>query len=154
MKLLLVLLPIFLFAFSPQQKANYWEVHQLASQFTDYPSTIAAIFFVETSLGTHPRRINDDGRSFGDMQIQVSTVRWLADMYPDLSWLNTLTDLDIAKFLLTRRDFSVLIACIYFEHYRQAWGFRRAVMMYNGGVNNWTYYNKVMEARKLLQKEM
>ena len=145
MKYLLFLLPALLLAeqLSELQINNYRFGYTIAANYTNYPTTIMAIYRQETSLGADPRRVGDDGKSFGIMQIQIPTVRWLAEIYEDISWLNSFSDEAIKHILVTRDDFSIILACYYFEHYRKHWGYRRAVMMYNGGVNNWTYFNSV-----------
>jgi hypothetical protein len=150
-----LLLTSSLFALSPQQKANLKIVYDEAKKHTRYPTTIAAICLVESSAGANKNRVGDDGASYGVMQIQVKTVRWLASIKESLKWTNKLSNIDIAKLLLTHLEFSTRIACIYFEHYMSHdWGYFKSVSMYNGGVKNYRYVNKVENAKKLILKEM
>ena len=134
------------------------QVKKEAQKYTKYQTIIAAINGVESSNGENKHKIGDDGASYGDMQIQVPTVRQVAKWWPEhLAWTEKLSDLDIAKLLLTRLDFSVQVASLYFEHYLKHWGFTKAVMAYNGlpgGKMNWKYFNKVMRYKDLINKEL
>ncbi len=139
---------------SNAQKRVLRNVITEAKKHTRYYTTIAAICLVESSAGANKNKIGDDGRSYGIMQIQTKTVRWLASVNKALVWTNRLSDMDIAKLLLTRLDFSVKVACAYIEHYRKIKGYFKAVSIYNGGYKNYRYVGKVERAKKLILREL
>lgn len=152
MRLILFLFPIFAYAMTPGQEITLSKIYNEAKKHTKYPSTICAIALTESSAGKNPNKIGDDGRSYGVLQIQVKTARWLSSLYKEIEWVSQLSDMDIAKLLLTRIDFSVQVASLYFEHYRRHWGYFKAISMYNGGINNWRYYRKVQANKKIINK--
>lgn len=141
-----------LYGMSEEQAIMIKKVKKEARKHTRYPSTIAAICLVESSAGANRNKIGDDGKSFGIMQIQAETTKWLSSVDGSLAWVKKLSKYDIQKLLLSNDRFSVEIASKYFDHYRKAWGYRKAIMIYNGGVNNWTYYNKVRKALKITRR--
>lgn len=151
---IIVLLSLNLHSLSDKQIERIKFVKEEARKYTKYPSTIAAMAIVESSAGKN--RVGDKDKSLGILQVQVKTVRWLATMYPTLVFTTTLSDYDIEKLLLSNDRFSVEVACLYFEHYMShGWGYTKSIMVYNGIPNNklnWTYYNKVMKAKKLVRR--
>lgn len=129
------------------------QIYKYAKPFTPYPSTMVYIAGVETSYGDDTRLIGDDGRSIGYLQIQVPTARQTAKWYPrKLGWMKKLTNEQIETLLLTNLQFSVRIATLYFEYNRKRFNYTRAVMLHNGGLHNWKYYNKVIAQRGIYQK--
>jgi len=152
MKLLLITLLLSnIYALSDKQIAMVKMVKQEARKYTKYPTTIAAMCLVESSAGKN--RVGDKDASLGILQIQTKTIRWLSQHYDSLAFTSTLSDYDIEKLLLSNDKFSVEVASLYFEHYmKHGWGYFKSISMYNGGINNWTYYNKVMKAKKVVNK--
>ena len=137
-----------LYAMSDKQIETIRMVKKEAKKYTRYPSTIAAMCIVESSAGKN--RIGDDRKSLGLLHIQVATVRWLSGMYESIAFTKKLSDYDVEKLLLSNDSFSIEVASLYINHYMDhGWGYTKSVMVYNGGVNNWTYYRKVMEAKKI-----
>ena len=124
------------------------KVKHEARKYTKYPSTIAAICMVESSAGRD--KLGDMDQSLGIMQIRIETVRWLSTMYDKFANVRNMTDQQIELKLLYDYRFSVAVAAYYINHYiAHGWSHKRAVMIYNGGTQNYTYYNKVMEAMKI-----
>lgn len=137
-----------LYAMSNKQVDTIRMVKEEAKKYTRYPSTIAAMCLVESSAGKN--RIGDDRKSLGLLHIQVATVRWLSGMYESIAFTKKLSDYDVEKLLLSNDSFSIEVASIYINHYMaHGWGYTKSVMVYNGGVNNWTYYRKVMKAKRI-----
>ena len=127
-----------LYAISDKAKARIMIVKKEARKYKingeSYESTICGKYGVETYYGLDKRKIGDDGKSYGDLQIQVSTVRQVAKWFPEyLGWTEKLSDLDIAKLLLTRLDFSAQVATLHLKHYMEAgWSYEDSVIIYNG----------------------
>ena len=135
-------------AVSYDQLTMLSKVKHEAKKYTKYPSTIAAMCMVESSAGRD--KFGDMDKSLGIMQIRVETVRWLSTIYDRFSHVQNMTDDEIEYQLIHNYKFSVSVASCYINHYiSHGWSHKRAVMIYNGGVENYTYYNKVKEAMKI-----
>ena len=142
---------IMMFWPSKSQVATIKFVKHEASKYTRHKSAIAAICLTESSAGL--RRVGDDYQSFGIMQIQVPTVRWLAGVDNSISWTDDLSDYDVKKLLLHDESFSVEVACKYFEYYRRHGGFDYAIGMYNGGgLKNKRYIGKIYNNMKATRR--
>lgn len=141
-----------LFGLSKSQIQVIEKVKSEARKYTNYPTTIAAICMVESSAGANKNRIGDDGTSYGVMQIKVDTVRWLATQWEELRWTKSLSDMDVARMLLTRIDFSVMVASLRFEQVRKYHGYFKAVSAYNGTYVNYRYVRKVNHARRVINE--
>jgi len=115
-----------------------------ASRFTDYPSTITGMAFVESTYGKNKH--GDDGSSLGTMQIQIPTVYFIAKRDKSLAWLLEIPEHTLRLLLIHNDYLSIEIAAKLFEYYRKRYGYFQAISRYNGGKNNWTYYNKVRKA--------
>ena len=122
------------------------------NKHTAYPTTITAKAFVESSFRVGIAGDldgSDKANSLGVLQIQVSTVRWLATIYLDLAKVvDSKSDYDIAMKLLKDINFSTWVACLHFEHYRKRWGYFKAISIYNGGTNNKEYFERVEKAKQ------
>ncbi len=144
----------YLFGLSDSQIDTVKKIREIAKKHTAYPTTIAGISIVESSAGANPNRVGDDGKSFGVLQIQTATVRWLSTEWRELEWTNGLSDHDIGRLLLTDLEFSVMVACLRFEQVRQYHGYFKAVSAYNGGYDNHRYVRKVNKAKRLINREV
>ena len=122
---------------------------KIAPKYTDYKSTILAIAMTESSLGL--MILGDDSKSLGILQLQVPTIRYLISKDKELSFLSNYNDKQIATFVLRNDDLSIILASKLFEFHRKRYGYFQAISRYNGGKNNVTYYNKVMNWKKKLQ---
>lgn len=135
----LLLVPAILFA---GQKDCERQVYGIAKKFTNYPSTIVAIAYTESSCGK--AILGDDGKSLGIMQIQVKTARDIIRWNPkNLGFLMYMPDKQLETMLLTNVYVQVQMASLLFEHHRVRHGYFGALSRYNGGKNNVKYYNKV-----------
>ena len=122
---------------------------KIAPKYTNYKSTILAIAMTESSLGLMV--LGDDSKSLGILQLQVPTIRYLISKDKELSFLSNYNDKQIATFVLRNDDLSIILASKLFEFHRKRHGYFQAISRYNGGKNNVTYYNKVMDWKKKLQ---
>ena len=139
-----------IYALPSKRRAIMNMVYIESKKYTRFPTTIAAICMTESSLGKN--RYNKEG-SLGLMQLQVDTVRDVIRWFPvSLGWMKTLRDHQIATYLLGNDKLSIKIASLLFEWHRKRHGYFGAISRYNGGANNWTYYNKVQKNKKLILK--
>ena len=86
------------------------------------------------------------------MQIQVATARYVAENVETLKWLNKHSDKQIANLLLTDLKLSAEIAANYFvilKNRRQ--DYMKSVSGYNGSLENWPYFVRVMNQMKLVK---
>jgi len=142
MRFLILLLPFLLHAVSTEY------VKKEASKYTKYPSTIAAIIKVESQNGKYI--IGDEGRSLGIAQIQVKTAKYLAKRDPSLTWMLKVPDLSLRTMLIRNDRLSIEICSKLFEYYRKKHGYFQAISRYNGGTQNYTYFNKVQKEKTFL----
>ena len=138
--LVLALLSTLSFAISAK------EVYNIARTYTIYPSTIVAMAKVESSLGK--QILGDNGKSLGILQVQVSTLKFLATKDRKLAWVLNYKEKILETMLLTNEPFNIYVGSSYLNYLVERYGYRHGVMRYNGGHTNWTYYNKVKKAMK------
>ena len=117
------------------------EVYDIARTYTIYPSTIVAMAKVESSLDK--QILGDNGRSLGILQVQVSTLKFLATKNKKLAWVLNYKEKILETMLLTNEPFNIYVGSSYLNYLVKRYGYRHGVMRYNGGHTNWTYYNKV-----------
>jgi len=122
-----------------------------------FEKTLAAMMLTESSARTGID--GDDGDSLGAMQMQIPTIRWMGKVIPEVSWVNSLTDRQIATKLAHNVQFACLFAGYYVQYnYNQAMKrhmtkpYFRTISRYNGGWNNKGYYSRVMKNMKLIKK--
>lgn len=139
---LLLLLPLFLFANSAEQSECISEVKEIARQYTKYYTTIVAMAMKETSC-LYKQVIGDDNTSFGVLQVQLRTAREELGFIPELSHLAKLTDTKLRSSLLADRHLNIRITCHRFERYRKSLGYKKAVQAHNGLKGNYRYFYKV-----------
>lgn len=154
---LLIILSLNLHAISKQS------IKQHASKFTNYPSTICAIIGVESSYGKNI--LGDDSRSLGICQIQIPTARFIAKRDKSMTWILKLPTKTLETLLLRNDKLSIEIASKLFEYNRKRYGYKEAIIRYNGmwevdhkgrairdengdKIINIKYYNKVMKEMK------
>jgi hypothetical protein len=148
MKFLLVLL-VPLSLFSSQLKCKR-EVYSIAKLYTNYPTTIVAIAMTESSCGLH--LLGDDSKSLGIMQMQIPTARDVIRWNPkELGYLSRLTTPRLRTVLLSNTYIQVKMATLLFEHHRRRHGYKKAVSLYNGGMHNTVYFNRVEKWKRKLQ---
>lgn len=160
---LFLLLAIETFALSPEQIKILQTVRDVARTIPDYKgetyeNTLAAICLTESSagkniIGDFKKGIIITKASLGTMQIQVATARYIAKRIKTLTWINSLSDAQIANKLLTDVKTSAQISAYYLtvlkknrKHYFNM------VSGYNGGMSNSPYYKRVMKNMKILNK--
>jgi len=160
---LFLLLTLHAFALSPEQLKVLQTVRDVARTIPDYKgetyeNTLAAICLTESSagkniIGDFKKGIIITKASLGTMQIQVATARYIAKRIETLTWINTLSDAQIANKLLTDVKTSAQISAYYLtilkkkrKHYFNM------VSGYNGGMSNSPYYKRVMKNMTLLNK--
>lgn len=161
--LLISLLTLQIFALSAEQLKVLQTVRDVARTIPDYTgetyeNTLAAICLTESSagkniIGDFKKGIVITKASLGTMQIQVATARHVAKRVKTLSWLNKLSDAEIANKLLTDIKTSAQISAYYLtllkkkrKHYFNM------VSGYNGGMVNNPYFRRVMKNMELLDK--
>lgn len=155
-----LLITSYLFALSQEQKQNLRIVHDEASKWTNFPTTIAAQCLVESSGGKKGELVGKydtkpTTQSLGALQFLVPTVRFLITKYPKtLKYIKHLTDYEIAIKLLKDIRFNAKLAALHFEYYNKRVGYFKAISIFNGGFNNRKYVRKVNRAKKLILKEI
>lgn len=116
-----------------------------------YEDTMRAICLTESSAA-HNTLKNSYAKSslakssFGIMQIQVPTARYVAKQIKTLHWVLSLSDMEIAKRLVKDTQFSARIATHYFvllQNKRK--NYMQAISGYNGGLQNRPYHKRVMQ---------
>lgn len=148
---------------TPKQLRVLQSVRDVAKSIPDkhgktYENTLSAICLTESDAGHnnigdyHPKKPITKA-SLGPMQIQVRTARHVAQYVKKLSWLQKLSDIQIAARLLGDVKLSAKIATYYVVllHEQRRNSFH-AVSGYNGGMNNHRYYNRVMKNMAVINK--
>ena len=143
-----------LFALSQKQIDILQAVRDVARTIPDnkgetYEDTLSAICLTESSagrdmIGDFKKGTSVTKASLGAMQIQARTARFMARTYPELAWVNDLSDFKIVNKLISDIKFSAMIAAYYMKwlnDYRET--YYSAVSGYNGGLSNWNYYKRV-----------
>lgn len=156
LKFLLALLFIIntLFALTQEQIKTLQIIRDVAKAIPNkrgetFEDTLSAICLTESAAGTEIfGDFNEDApitkASFGIMQIQVATARFMASTYSELSFINNMSELKLANKLLGDVKFSATIAAYYMKwlsDYRKT--YYNAVSGYNGGLVNPNYCEKV-----------
>lgn len=148
---------------TPKQLRVLQSVRDVAKSIPDkngktYENTLSAICLTESdagdnNIGDYHRKKSITKASLGPMQIQVRTARHVAQYVKKLSWLQELSDIQIAARLLGDVKLSAKIATYYVVllHEQRRNSFH-AVSGYNGGMNNHPYYQKVMKNMVVVQK--
>jgi len=149
-------------AVTPEQLATLQTVRDIARSVPDgggetYENTLSAICLTESSAGKniigdfHPGT-KITRASLGPMQIQVATARYVARRVDALAWLDKRTDRQIANLLLTDLKLSASIAAHYLVILKdRRHDYMKAVSGYNGGMENWPYFIRVMKHMKLVK---
>ncbi|MDD4855109.1 MAG: transglycosylase SLT domain-containing protein [Sulfuricurvum sp.] len=146
---------------SPKQLNVLQTVRDVAKSIPDkhgktYENTLSAICITESSAGKNTigdfhNKKSITKASLGPMQVRVSTARHVSQNIKNLSWLNKLSDIQLAARLLGDTRLSAKVAAYYVVllHNQRNSPFN-AVSGYNGGMNNPTYYNKVMKNKAVV----
>ena len=160
MKFLLILFPLLLSA------QTCTEVFRIAKKYSAYPTLITTISFTESSCGKAV--LGDDGDSLGIMQLQIPTVRYISSKIPQLRMLDYLSDKQLQTLLLRDDEVSIIIATHYFLFLNKHYGYRDAVIRYNGywavnrrgkairdkdgkRIKNIQYYDRVVKNKAVVQ---
>lgn len=160
---ILTLLTASLFAISPEQQKVLQTIRDVARTIPDhsgetYEDTLSAICLTESSagknlIGDFNKNVVITKASLGVLQIQVATARFISKRIDALSWLNGLSDAQIANKLLTDVELSARIAAHYLTLLMKARGeYFKMVSGYNGGMINHPYYARVMKNMELVKK--
>jgi soluble lytic murein transglycosylase-like protein len=152
--ILLSFLASTLFALTQKQIETLQAVRDVARTIPDkrgetFENTLSAICLTESSggrdmIGDFKKGTSVTKASLGAMQIQARTARFMARTYPELAWINELSDFKIVNKLISDIEFSATIAAYYMKwlsDYRKS--YYSAVSGYNGGTSNWPYYMRV-----------
>ena len=145
-----------LFGFSPKQKEIariiYQEWSKVEIHGKSYPSWGVAIGCTESSLGANLIGDMDSqvvDASLGIMQNRIKTVRFMAEKFKELAWLNKLSDKQLVNQMLTNHRLNVRINAYFFKWNFETYGSHRAaVSCQNGGKNNVPYINRVKKNLK------
>lgn len=154
---------ISLFAISPEQLSVLQNVRDVARTVSDnngntYEDTISAICLTESSagknvIGDFKTNIVITHASLGVMQVQVATARYLSQRITALSWLQKLSNAQIANKLISNVELSARISShyiVFLMNHRK--DYFQAVSGYNGGMRNHPYYARVMKNMQLIKK--
>ena len=161
--LLISLVSFQLFALSSEQLKVLQTIRDVARTIPDYTgetyeNTLAAICLTESSagkniIGDFKKGIVITKASLGSMQIQVATARYISKRVKDLSWINKLSDAQIANKLLTDIKVSAQISAYYLTILKKSRKhYFNVISGYNGGMNNSPYYKRVMKNMTLLKQ--
>lgn len=161
--LLISLVSFQLFALSSEQLKVLQTIRDVARTIPDYTgetyeNTLAAICLTESSagkniIGDFKKGIVITKASLGSMQIQVATARYISKRVKDLSWINKLSDAQIANKLLTDIKVSAQISAYYLTILKKSRKhYFNVISGYNGGMSNNPYYKRVMKNMSLLKK--
>ncbi|HEX5623345.1 MAG TPA: transglycosylase SLT domain-containing protein [Sulfuricurvum sp.] len=146
---------------TPKQLHVLQTVRDVAKSIPDrngktYENTLSAICITESDagdniIGDYRKKKSITTASLGAMQIRVNTARHVSQYVKKLSWLNKLSDIQIAARLLGDIRLSAKVAAHYVVllHEQRRNSFH-AVSGYNGGMNNHPYYNRVMKNMALV----
>jgi len=148
-----------LFAFSPKQKEIAKIIHQEWSGVEIhgkiYPSWGIAIGLTESSLGANLIGDMDSqviDASLGIMQNRIKTVRFMAEKFKELAWLNKLSDKQLVNLMLTNHRLNAKVNAYFFKWNFETYGSHEAaVSCQNGGKNNVPYINRVKKNLKLVR---
>lgn len=90
--------------------------------------------------------------SLGPFQIRISTIRVMSCKIKSLNYLKEKSDWWIMNKLLSDYTFGAVIAGNYLKlnYERTNFNYFRSISRYNGGNNNWNYYNKVMSNMNII----
>lgn len=149
---------------SKKQFDTYKEVVYISSKYKDnegyiYPSVMASICLTESSLGKHI--IGDLAKndpditkgSLGIMQVRVDTAKFVGTISKEFSFISKMSDLEIAKKLLSDNTFNIGVATTYFIYNKNRHKtIFRAISTYNGGLKNMRYVKAVFNNLKLIKK--
>lgn len=166
MKFLTVLLLSYLslFAISQEQLRVLQTVRDIARTVPDqsgetYENTLSAICLTESSagrdlIGDFKKNIAITKASLGVLQIQVATARYISKQVDALSWMQRLSDAQIANKLLRNVELSAQIAAHFLTilHKQRQGKYLKIVSGYNGGMVNRPYYSRVMKNMRLVKK--
>ena len=142
------------------------DVFNVAKKYSKYPTLITTISFTESTCGE--AILGDDGDSLGIMQLQIPTVRYLSTKVPQLRMLDYLSDKQLQTLLLRDDEVSIIIATHYFLFLNKHYGYRDAVIRYNGywavdrrgkairdkdgkRIKNIQYYDRVVKNKAVVQ---
>jgi len=121
-----------------------------------YENTVSAICITESSAGKNTigdfhNKKSITKASLGPMQVRVSTARHVSQSVKNLSWLNKLSDIQLAARLLGDTRLSAKVATYYVVLLHNSRGNSfNAVSGYNGGMVNHKYYNKIMKNKAVI----
>ena len=149
-------------AVTPSQLSTLQTVRDVARTVPDnwgetYENTLSAICLTESSagkniIGDFHKGTKITKASLGPMQIQVATARYVARRVDALKWLDTRSDKQIANLLLTDLKLSAEIAAHYIVILKnRRHDYMMSVSGYNGGMENWPYFIRVMKNMKLVK---
>ena len=156
-----------LFAISSEQKQLAKRIYTVAltapnKKGQTYEETLIRIAITESSLGINLLGDYKKGRditeaSLGIFQFQMGTVRLLQKKYPnELGWMKNRSDRYLAQKLLKDIDFNIVLAVFNIQRLSESrlsrGSYFRIVSQWNGGVNNKTYYKRVMSHKDLVKK--
>lgn len=145
---------------------NCTDVFNAAKKYSKYPTLITTIAFTESTCGE--AILGDDGNSLGLMQLQIPTVRYISSKVPQLHMLDYLSDKQLQTLLLRYDEVSIIIATHYFLFLKKHYGYRDAVIRYNGywavdrkgkairgkdgkRIKNIQYYDRVVKNKAIVQ---
>lgn len=146
---------------SPKQLHVLQTVRDVAKNIPDkngktYENTVSAICITESSAGKNTigdfhNKKSITKASLGPMQVRVATARHVSQYVKKLSWLNKLSDIQLAARLLgdTRLSAKVATHYVVLLHNTRGNSFN-AVSGYNGGMVNHKYYDKIMKNKAVI----
>jgi len=150
-----------------QLSAGCLEIYQIAKKYTKYPSTITAIALTESSCGKEV--LGDDRKSFGIMQMQLPTLKYLMTKDKSIRYLKKLSDKQLETLLLRDDEVAIILAVKYFHFLLKHYGYKNAIIRYNGywavskagkalrdangkRIKNVQYYNRIMKNMAIIKQ--
>lgn len=152
-------------AFSKLQVSTIQTIRDVARGIPDesgetYENTLSYISLVESSAGKNiigdwdkNSGVSLKKASLGSLQIQLKTAKWVIKITKALKKYRGLSDQRLVAKLLTDTKFSATIAAHYLIWLKKnRKNYFQMVSGYNGGIENYPYYKRVMKAKIIIQK--
>lgn len=148
--LMFLLIPLVSYAELNEQQLFLLEIAKKEGQKFGYPKTVRAILMQETIAGKMGRT-GDDGTSYGVMQIQFKTAKWMIKKGM-FKWKGT--DVDLKLNLKYSDSFNIKVGAIYFRYLLDYFksDVKKAILAYNVGMGNVNKYGLTYDPNGYLKK--
>jgi len=146
---ILSFIPSICLAFTEQQNFLL-EIAKIEGEKFGYPKTVRAILMQETLAGKLGRT-GDDGTSYGVMQIQFKTAKWMIEKRL-IKWNDS--DINLKLNLKYSDQFNIKVGAIYFKYLLGYFkgDVKKAILAYNIGLGNVNKYGFKYDPNGYLNK--